>query len=50
VGLDAIAFYREVQNFHIALKSVAQKDAEKVRKTMGASVDYYAAQVKNKFL
>jgi DNA-binding GntR family transcriptional regulator len=50
VGLDAIGFSREVQNFHIVLTALEQKDADKARKAMEAHVDIYAAQVKDKFL
>ena len=49
MGLDVRGFYREIQNFHIVLKAVAQKDAEKARKAMDAPVDYYAAQGKINF-
>ncbi len=50
VGLDAIGFSPEVQNFHTVLAALEQKDAEKTRKAMEAHVDFYAAQVKDKFL
>ncbi len=50
VGLDAIGFSREVQNFHDILKALEQKDGEKARMAMKAHVDFYATQVKDKFL
>lgn len=50
VGLEAIGFSRETQNFYMVLEALEQGDANKARKSMEAHVDLYASQVKNKFL
>jgi len=50
VGLDAIGFSREVQNFHVLLEALEEKKADKARKAMEAHVDIYAVQIRDKFL
>ena len=50
VGLDAIGFAHQAQNFYEVLEALEQKDPEKARTVMEEHVDLYAAQVKEKFL
>jgi DNA-binding GntR family transcriptional regulator len=50
VGLDAIGFAHQAQNFYDVLEALEQKDPEKARTVMEDHVDLYAAQVKKKFL
>jgi DNA-binding GntR family transcriptional regulator len=50
VGLDAIGFAHQAQNFYEVLEALEQKDPEKARTVMEDHVDLYAAQVKEKFL
>jgi DNA-binding GntR family transcriptional regulator len=50
VGLDAIGFAHQAQNFYTVLEALEQKDSEKARTAMEDHVDQYAAQVKEKFL
>jgi DNA-binding GntR family transcriptional regulator len=50
VGLDAIGFAHQTQNFYEVLEALEQKDPEKARTVMEDHVDLYAAQVKEKFL
>ncbi len=50
VGLDAIGFAHQAQNFYEVLEALEQKDPEKARTAMEDHVDLYAAQVKEKFL
>ena len=50
VGLDAIGFAHQAQNFYDVLEALEQKDPEKARTVMEDHVDLYAAQVKEKFL
>jgi DNA-binding GntR family transcriptional regulator len=50
VGLDAISFAHQAQNFYEVLEALEQKDPEKARTVMEDHVDLYAAQVKEKFL
>ena len=50
VGLDAISFADQAQNFYEVLEALEQKDPEKARTAMEDHVDLYAAQVKEKFL
>ena len=50
VGLDAIDFAHQAQNFYEVLEALEQKDPEKARTVMEDHVDLYAAQVKEKFL
>jgi len=50
VGLDAIGFAHQAQNFYEVLEALEQKDPEKARTAMEDHVDIYAAQVKEKFL
>ena len=50
VGLDAIGFAHQAQNFYEVLEALEQKDPEKARTVMEDHVDLYAAQLKEKFL
>ena len=50
VGLDAIGFAHQAQNFYEVLEALEQKDPDKARTVMEDHVDLYAAQVKEKFL
>ena len=50
VGLDAIDFAHQAQNFYEVLEALEQKDPENARTAMEDHVDLYAAQVKEKFL
>ena len=50
VGLDAIGFAQQAQNFYEVLEALEQKDPVKVRTAMEDHVDLYAARVKEKFL
>jgi len=50
VGLDAIGFAHQAQNFYEVLEALEHKDPEKARTAMEEHVDLYAAQVKEKFL
>jgi GntR family transcriptional regulator, rspAB operon transcriptional repressor len=50
VGLDAIGFTQQAQNFYGILEALEQKDAQQARAAMEVHVDLYAAQVKEKFL
>jgi len=50
VGLDAIGFAHQAQNFYEVLEALEQKDPEKARTVMEDHVDLYAAQVKEKIL
>jgi DNA-binding GntR family transcriptional regulator len=50
VGLDAIGFADQAQNFREVLEALEQKDPDKTRTAMENHVDQYAAQVKEKFL
>ena len=50
VGLDAIGFSQQAQNFYTMLEALEQKDPQKARSAMEDHVDQYAAQVKEKFL
>jgi DNA-binding GntR family transcriptional regulator len=50
VGLDAIDFAHQAQNFYQVLEALEQKDPEKARTAMEDHVDIYAAQIKEKFL
>jgi DNA-binding GntR family transcriptional regulator len=50
VGLDAIGFAQQSQNFYEVLEALEQKDPVKVRTAMEDHVDLYAAQIKEKFL
>ena len=50
VGLDAIGFAQQAQNFYEVLEALEQKDPVKVRTAMENHVDLYAARVKEKFL
>jgi DNA-binding GntR family transcriptional regulator len=50
VGLDAISFAHQAQNFYEVLEALEQKNPEKARTVMEDHVDLYAAQVKEKFL
>jgi len=50
VGLDAIGFAQQAQNFYEVLEALEQKDPVKVRTAMEDHVDLYAAQIKEKFL
>jgi DNA-binding GntR family transcriptional regulator len=50
VGLGAIDFAHQAQNFYEVLEALEQKDREKARTAMEDHVDIYAAQVKEKFL
>lgn len=50
VGLDAIGFAHQAQNFYEVLQALEQGEPAKARTAMEAHVDQYAAQVKEKFL
>jgi DNA-binding GntR family transcriptional regulator len=50
VGLDAIGFSHQAQNFYTVLEALEQKDPQKARSAMEDHVDQYAAQIKDKFL
>ena len=50
VGLDAIGFAQQAQNFYEVLEALEQRDPVKVRTAMEDHVDLYAARVKEKFL
>jgi DNA-binding GntR family transcriptional regulator len=50
VGLDAIDFAHQAQNFYEVLEALEQKDPAKARSVMEDHVDLYAAQIKEKFL
>ena len=50
VGLDAINFSQQAQNFYTVLEALEQKDPQKARSAMEDHVDQYAAKVKEKFL
>ena len=50
VGLNAIGFAHQAQNFYEVLEALEQKDPEKARTAMEGHVDIYAVQVKEKFL
>ena len=50
VGLDAIGFAHQAQNFYEVLEALEQKDPEKARTVMEDHVDLYAAKIKEKFL
>ncbi len=50
VGLDAIGFADQAQNFYEVLEALEQKDPDHARTAMEDHVDLFAAQVKEKFL
>ena len=50
VGLDAIGFAHQAQDFYEVLEALEQKDPGKARTAMEDHVDLYAAQIREKFL
>jgi DNA-binding FadR family transcriptional regulator len=50
VGLGAIGFAHQAQNFYKVLEALEHKDPENARSAMEDHVDIYAAQIKDKFL
>ena len=50
VGLGAIGFAHQAQNFYQVMEALEQKDPANARAAMEDHVDIYAAQIKEKFL
>jgi len=50
VGLGAIGFAHQAQNFYEVMEALEQKDPANARAAMEDHVDIYAAQIKEKFL
>ena len=50
VGLGAIGFAHQAQNFYQVMEALEQKDPANARTAMEDHVDIYAAQIKEKFL
>ncbi len=50
VGLDAIGFSREAQNFYTVLEALEKGDPKGARQAMETHVDLHSAKIKDKFL